>query len=78
MFDYASAKEIQLLRKLRARGTELCVTSNQRLRLELLGLITDGPQGMRLTAKGERVANVSLDDERQSEFEPLIAHLDRG
>jgi hypothetical protein len=47
----------------------------QRIRLELLGLITDGANGIRLTAKGLRVAEVRYDDARRIEFEPLIVWL---
>ena len=75
MFDYVSAREIQLLRKIRVRGSDVYVTSDQRLRLELLGLIIDGANGIRLTAKGLRVAEARYDDERQIEFEPLIVRL---
>ena len=75
MFDYVSSQEIQLLRKLRARGSELYVTSNQCLRLELLGLITDGPTGIQLTANGMRVAAGGCNAKPESEFEPLIVRL---
>jgi hypothetical protein len=75
MFDYVSAQEIQLLRKLRARGSEVYVTSDQRIRLELLGLVTDGANGIRLTAKGLRVVEADYDAEGRSEFEPLIVRL---
>ena len=75
MFDYVSSQEIQLLRKLRARGSELYVTSNQCLRLELLGLITDGPKGIQLTAKGMRVAAGGCNAKPDSEFEPQIVRL---
>ena len=75
MFDYVRAQEIQLLRKLRASGSELYVTSDQRIRLELLGLITDGPKGIQLTAKGLRAADVGCDDEQPGEFEPSIVRL---
>src|SRR5437879_5050024 len=63
MFDYVSAQEIQLLRKLRAPGSEVYVTSDQRIRLELLGLITDGVNGIRLTTKGLRVVEAGYDAE---------------
>jgi hypothetical protein len=72
MFDYVSAHEIKLLRKLRARSSELYLTSDQRIRLELLGLITDGPKGIQLTAKGLHAADVGCGDEQQGDFEPLI------
>jgi hypothetical protein len=75
MFDYVSSQEIQLLRKLRARGSELYVTSNQCLRLELLGLITDGPKGIQLTAKGLRIAQSDFGAEPRNEFEPWIVRL---
>jgi Mn-dependent DtxR family transcriptional regulator len=75
MFDYVSAREIQLLRKLRVSGSEVHVTSDQRIRLELHGLITDGSNGIRLTAKGLRVAEARYDDERRIKFEPLIVRL---
>jgi hypothetical protein len=72
MFDYVSSQEIQLLRKLKARGSEVYVTSNQCIRLELLGLITDGPRGIRLTARGLRVAESGFDAKPTSEFEPPV------
>jgi hypothetical protein len=75
MFDYVSTQEIQLLRKLRAHGSEVYVTSDQRIRLELLGLATDGAHGIRLTAKGLRVAEAGYDTEGRSEFEPWIVRL---
>ena len=75
MFDYVSAQEIQLLRKLRARGPDLYLTSNQRIRLELLGLLTDGPNGIQLTSKGLSVAEAGYDADGRSEFEPLIVRL---
>jgi hypothetical protein len=76
MFDYVSAQEIQLLRKLRAaRAHDVYVTSNQRIRLELLGLLSDGPNGIQLTAKGLSVAQAGYDAEGRSEFEPLIVRL---
>jgi hypothetical protein len=51
------------------------VTSDQRIRLELLGLIADGANGIRLTTKGLRVAGTGYDAEARSEFEPLIVRL---
>jgi hypothetical protein len=75
MFDYISAQEIQLLRKLRASNADLFVTSAQRIRLELLGLIADGPRGIQLTAKGIRAAEIGYETERRSEFEPPIVRL---
>jgi hypothetical protein len=75
MFDYVSAQEVQLLRKIRARESGLHLTSDQRIRLELLGLITDGPKGIDLTAKGARVADIGIDAYQRSEFEPLIVKL---
>ena len=59
--------EIRLLGKLRRPGYIQSLPSQQRIRLELLGLIKDGPEGVQLTPKGMRVAGASqtLDDENE-------------
>ena len=75
MFDYVSEREIQLLRKLQAHGSRMYVSSDQRIRLELLGLITDGASGIQLTAKGLRIAQAGYDAKGRSEFEPLILRM---
>jgi len=57
-----SPHELLILQAL-ARGQRPTVTSKHRTRYELLGLVRDGPTGLRLTAEGlrrtqERVATV--------------------
>ena len=70
MFDLVSAYEIRLLGKLRRPGYRQFLPSQQRIRLELLGLIKDGPEGVQLTPKGVRVARVGRDYEEQDEIIP--------
>jgi len=50
-----SPHELQLLQAL-ANGRQPPVTSSHRMRLELLGLVRDGPSGLQLTAEGQRRA----------------------
>jgi len=50
-----SAHELQILQAL-AGGRRPPITSNHRTRLELLGLVRDGPSGLQLTAEGHRRA----------------------
>ena len=64
MFDLVSAYEIRLLSKLGRPGYKQCLPSQQRIRLELLGLIKDSPDGVQLTPKGVRVAGVGCDEEQ--------------
>jgi hypothetical protein len=71
MFDYVSTREIQLLSQLQLPGYESCLSSNQRTRFEFLGLIEDGPDGVRLTPKGLRVAKVGDVSGNRSEFVPF-------
>ena len=75
MFDYVSDREIRLLCKLRVPGDEPYLSSSHRMRLELLGLITDGPNGIQLTAKGLRVAAADYPSEEWRKFEPQIIRL---
>ncbi len=81
MFDYVSTREIELLSKLQLPGYESCQSSNQRIRFELLGLINDGPGGIRLTPRGLRVARAGVVSDGRSEYlpfaeaEPLRVHL---
>jgi hypothetical protein len=70
MFDFVSTYEIRLLSKLRHPDYKQCLPSQQRMRLELLGLIKDGPDGVQLTPKGVRVARVGRDYEEQDEIIP--------
>ena len=72
MFDFVSTYEIRLLGKLRRPGYRQSLPSQQRIRLELLGLIKDGPDGVQLTPKGVRVARVGRDYEEQDEIIPNI------
>jgi hypothetical protein len=71
MFDYISNYEIRQLGKLQLPGCKQSLSSQQRIRFELLGLITDGPNGVQLTPKGVRVARVSCPSEEPSEFLPV-------
>ena len=73
MFDFVSGYEIRLLGKLRRPGYKQCLPSQQRIRLELLGLIKDGPDGVRLTPREMRVARVGLDYEEADE---IIPHME--
>jgi len=50
-----SPHELLLLQAL-AGGRRPPITSNHRTRLELLGLVRDGPSGLELTAEGHRRA----------------------
>jgi hypothetical protein len=61
-----SAEEQRLLRALSV-GQTVKLPSTHRLRLELLGLLHDGPNGPRLTALGRRHAEAAVtDDERKA------------
>jgi len=72
MFDYVSAQEVRLLYKLQLPGFESYLSSNQRIRLELLGLVKDGPGGIQLTPKGVRVAQAGCVAQELREFEAQI------
>jgi len=50
-----SPHELLILQAL-AGGRRPPITSNHRTRLELLGLVRDGPSGLQLTAEGHRRA----------------------
>lgn len=50
-----SPHELSLLQALES-GRRPAVTSNHRTRLELLGLVHDGPAGLQLTPEGHRCA----------------------
>ena len=54
-----SRHELLLLQAI-ANGRPLSLTSNHRTRLELLGLVRDGPGGLQLTAEGLRRAREKL------------------
>ena len=75
MFDYVSAQEVRLLCKLQLPGFQSYLSSNQRIRLELLGLVKDGPSGLQLTSKGARVAQGGYVAEELHEFEAKIVRL---
>ncbi len=75
MFDFVSAQEVRLLCKLQLPGFEAYLSSNQRIRLELLGLVKDGPSGVQLTPKGVRVAKGRYVAEELHEFEAQIVRL---
>ncbi len=57
-----SAEEQRLLRALSV-GQTVKLPSAHRLRLELLGLLHDGPNGPRLTPLGRRHAEAAVTDE---------------
>ena len=75
MFDYISTYEIRQLSKLQLPGYKQSLPSQQRIRLELLGLIKDGPDGVQLTSKGVRVARVGCPADEQSEPETEVDRL---
>ena len=77
MFDYISTYEIRQLNKLQLPGYQQSLPSQQRIRFELLGLIKDGPDGVQLTSKGVRVAQVGCRSDEQSESMPEteVEHL---
>jgi len=56
IFRHISEHEIRLLCALKEYGDQPNLPSNQRIRLEMLGLVIDGPCGIRLTEKGESLA----------------------
>jgi hypothetical protein len=70
MFDYISTYEIRQLSKLQLPGYKQSLPSQQRIRFELLGLIKDGPDGVQLTPRGRRVAQVGGPLDEQSEILP--------
>ena len=57
-----SAEEQRLLRALSV-GQTVKLPSARRLRLELLGLLHDGPSGPRLTSLGRRHAEAAVTDD---------------
>lgn len=57
-----SAEEQRLLRALSV-GQTVKLPSSHRLRLELLGLLHDGPNGLRLTSLGRRHAEAAVTQE---------------
>lgn len=59
-----SAEEQRLLRALSV-GQAVKLPSTHRLRLELLGLLHDGPNGPRLTPLGRRHAEAAVTDEER-------------
>jgi hypothetical protein len=75
MFDYVSSQEVRLLCKLRLPGYETSLSSNQRLRFELLGLVKDGAAGVALTPKGARVAQMGDTSDEPSDFETRLVRL---
>ncbi len=52
--------ELETLRKL-ANGESVSLSSHLRLRLEMAGVIQDGPRGIVLTGVGRRLANEKRD-----------------
>ena len=68
MFDNITAREIRLLSELRSYHKRL--SSQQRIRFKLLGLIKDGPDGIQLTPKGVRFVRVLDPSDEKSRFLP--------
>jgi hypothetical protein len=75
MFDYVSAQEVRLLCRLQVPGYGSCLSSNQRIRFELLGLAREGAGGIQLTPKGIRVAQAGYVSDEETDFEPKIIRL---
>jgi hypothetical protein len=75
MFDYVSAHEVHLLCKLQLPGYGSYLSSNQRIRFELLGLVKDGATGIQLTPKGVRVAQGGYVSDERNEFEAQLIRL---
>jgi len=75
MFDYVSTQEVRLLCKLQLPGHGSYLSSNQRIRFELLGLVKEGAAGVQLTPKGVRVAQAGYVSDDQNEFEAQIIRL---
>ena len=69
-----SPLEIDILSAL-SRGDAPPVRSSHRLRLEMMGLVTDGPEGLRLTPTGERAA-ASAPTAAQETLNAPIRHYD--
>ena len=59
-----SRDEVLLLRAL-SEGRPVHLASTHRLRLELLGLISDGAAGITLTDRGRRCAQQSIDSDEK-------------
>ena len=51
-----SAEDIAVLRALAGNAPLPAINSHHRLRLELLGLVKDGPNGLKLTPAGNEAA----------------------
>jgi hypothetical protein len=75
MFDYVSTYEIRLLSKLQLPDYKHFLSSDHRLRFELLGLIKDGPDGVQLTSRGMRVAQVNCPSDERNEY---VSGVDSG
>jgi hypothetical protein len=72
MFDFVSSQEVRLLSKLLLPGYKTFLSSDQRLRFELLGLVKDGPNGIELTTKGARVAEAGYVSDEPDDFAPRL------
>lgn len=72
-----SAEEQRLLRALSV-GQPVKLASAHRLRLELLGLLRDGPNGPRLTPLGRRHAEAAIAEKTpKSQDDPKAVKRDR-
>ena len=60
-----SVREIEMFKALTA-GEAGFVTSSHRLRLEMLGLVLDGPNGLRLTGAGREASMLTVPSEPQA------------
>jgi hypothetical protein len=70
--------ELDMLRKI-VNGERITLSSNQRLRLELAGVVKDGAHGIAATAEGRRLATQARAALTQSETisAPLTGPRDR-
>lgn len=70
------ADELRILRDL-LMGRPTHISSSHRVRLELLGLLKDGPQGPRLTSDGKRYASVQRPASASSPESSMPDKLDK-
>jgi hypothetical protein len=68
---YLSNLELDILRKL-VSGEAVSLSSQQRLRLELTGVIREGAHGIVVTADGRRLASQKLTESAPSSPSPQI------
>jgi hypothetical protein len=66
-----STLEIQILQAL-VRGEQPSVRSSHRIRLEMLGLVQDGPQGLTITDAGRRAATMTSTVQAETADRPSL------